>query len=65
MKPTTTFFWEREKGLGVSMVVLSGEQIREHIRLGKIVIEPFDEKMIGPSQVDLRLGNKFRVFKKK
>ena len=45
------------------MVVLSGEQIREHIRLGKIVIEPFDEKLIGPSQVDLRLGNKFRVFK--
>ena len=45
------------------MVVLSGEQIREHIRVGKIVIEPFDEKLIGPSQVDLCLGNKFRVFK--
>lgn len=46
------------------MVVLSGEQIREYIRMGKIVIEPFDEKLIGPSQVDLRLGNKFRIFKK-
>ena len=45
------------------MAVLSGEQIREHIRLGKILIEPFDEKLIGPSQVDLRLGSKFRVFK--
>ena len=45
------------------MAVLSGEQIREHIRLRKILIEPFDEKLIGPSQVDLRLGNKFRVFK--
>lgn len=45
------------------MVVLTGEQIREYIRVGKIVIEPFDEKLIGPSQVDLRLGNKFRVFK--
>lgn len=45
------------------MVVLTGEQIREHIRLRKILIEPFDEKLIGPSQVDLRLGNKFRVFK--
>lgn len=47
----------------VDVVVLTGEQIREHIRLRKILIEPFDEKLIGPSQVDLRLGNKFRVFK--
>jgi dCTP deaminase len=45
------------------VVVLSGEQIKEYIKLGKIIIEPFDEKLIGPSQVDLRLGSKFRVFK--
>jgi len=45
------------------MAVLSGEQIREYIKIGKIVIEPFDEKLIGPSQVDLRLGSKFRIFK--
>ncbi|MFQ6129307.1 MAG: dCTP deaminase, partial [Candidatus Hadarchaeaceae archaeon] len=45
------------------MAVLSGEQIREHIKVGKILIEPFDEKLIGPSQVDLCLGNKFRIFK--
>lgn len=45
------------------MVVLSGKQILEHIRVGKIVIEPLDEKLIGPSQVDLCLGNKFRIFK--
>ncbi|MCJ7720394.1 MAG: dCTP deaminase, partial [Candidatus Hadarchaeum sp.] len=45
------------------MAVLSGEQIREYLRQGRIVIKPFDEKLIGPSQVDLRLGNKFRVFK--
>jgi dCTP deaminase len=45
------------------MAVLSGEQIHEYVRLGKIVIVPFDEKLIGPSQIDLRLGSKFRVFK--
>jgi len=46
------------------VVVLSGAQIKEYIKLGKIVIKPFDEKLVGPSQVDLRLGSKFRVFKK-
>lgn len=44
-------------------MILSGEQIREYIRQGRILIEPFDERLIGPSQVDLRLGSKFRVFK--
>jgi len=44
-------------------MILSGEQIREYIRQGRILIEPFDERLIGPSQVDLRLGNKFRTFK--
>jgi len=44
-------------------VILSGEQIREFIRQGRIVVEPFDERLIGPSQIDLRLGDKFRVFK--
>jgi dCTP deaminase len=45
------------------VVVLSGEQIHEHIRLGKIVFEPFDEKLVGPNQVDLRPGSKFKIFK--
>lgn len=44
-------------------MILSGEQIREYIRQGRIVIEPFDERLIGPSQIDLRLDSKFRVFK--
>jgi dCTP deaminase len=46
------------------MVVLSGDQIKEYIKLGRIVIDPFDEKLVGPSQVDLRLGTKFRIFKR-
>ncbi|MFN4133865.1 MAG: dCTP deaminase [Candidatus Hadarchaeales archaeon] len=45
------------------MAVLSGEQIKELIKMKKIVIKPFDEKLIGPSQIDLRLGSKFRIFK--
>ncbi|MDI6819982.1 MAG: dCTP deaminase [Candidatus Hodarchaeaceae archaeon] len=44
-------------------MILSGEQIREYIREGRILIEPFDDRLIGPSQVDLRLGCKFRVFR--
>lgn len=44
-------------------MILSGGQIREYIDQGRIVIEPFDEELIGPCQIDLRLGDKFRVFK--
>ncbi len=44
-------------------MILSGDQIREYIEQGRIVVDPFDEKLIGPSQIDLRLGSKFRVFK--
>jgi len=44
-------------------VILSGEQIREYIRQGRIIVEPFDERLIGPSQIDLRLDSKFRVFR--
>jgi dCTP deaminase len=46
------------------VAVLSGEQILEYIKLKKILIQPFEKKLIGPSQIDLRLGSKFRVFKK-
>ncbi len=45
------------------MVVLSGEQIREYVKLGRIIIDPYDEKLVGPSQIDLRLGTKFRAFR--
>jgi dCTP deaminase len=47
----------------IPMTVLSGEQIQEYIKLRKILVEPFDEKLIGPSQIDLRLGSKFRIFR--
>jgi len=60
---TATLFGGGEHSSGVPMPVLSGEQIREYVKLGKIVVVPFDEKLIGPSQIDLRLGSKFRIFK--
>ncbi len=44
-------------------VILSGKQIREYIKQGRITIKPFDKQLIGPSQIDLRLDSKFRVFK--
>lgn len=45
------------------MTVLSGEQIVEYVKLKKIFIKPFEKKLVGPSQIDLRLGDKFRVFR--
>ena len=42
--------------------VLSDGTIRQLVRDGRIVIEPWDETMVQPASVDLRLGNSFRVF---
>ena len=42
--------------------VLSDATIRELIESGRIVIEPFDDSMVQPASVDIRLGNSFRVF---
>ncbi len=47
------------------MAILSDKDIKEHIKLGKIVIKPLKEpeKQIQPSSVDLRIGNEFKSFK--
>jgi dCTP deaminase len=44
-------------------MILVDKKIRQYIKGGKIKVEPFDENMIGPASLDIRLGNKFRVFK--
>jgi dCTP deaminase len=44
-------------------MILVDKKIREYIKGGKIKVEPFDENMVGPASLDIRLGNKFRVFK--
>jgi len=43
-------------------VILSDRTMREAIAAGRIVIDPFDESMIQPSSIDMRLDRFFRVF---
>ena len=42
--------------------VLSDGTIRRLVDEGRIVIDPWDEKLVQPASVDLRLGDSFRVF---
>ncbi len=44
-------------------VILSDRTIKERVANGQIIIEPFDEKAVQPSSVDLRLDKYFRVFR--
>ena len=43
--------------------VLSDKSIREEIELGRLVIDPWEERFLQPASVDLRLGREFRVFR--
>jgi len=47
----------------MDMAVLARPEILRLIQEGTIRIEPFSEEQVGPASVDLRLGDKFRVFK--
>lgn len=42
--------------------VLSDATIRALVEEGRIRIEPWDDSMVQPASVDLRLGDSFRVF---
>lgn len=42
--------------------VLSDGTIRKLANDGRIVIDPWDETLVQPASVDVRLGNSFRVF---
>ena len=42
--------------------VLSDGTIRRLVADGRVRIEPFDDSMVQPASVDLRLGTSFRVF---
>jgi dCTP deaminase len=44
------------------MSVLSDGTIMRLVREGRIKIEPWDESLVQPASVDLRLGDTFRVF---
>jgi len=43
-------------------VVLSDRTIREQLASGRLVIDPFDEALLQPSSVDVRVADQFRVF---
>ena len=44
-------------------MVLSDRTIREEIKRGRIVIEPFDPSCVQPASVDIHLDKKILVFK--
>ncbi len=44
-------------------MILSDRTMREQIAAGRIVIEPFDDSLIQPSSIDVRISNLFRVFR--
>ncbi|MPZ62371.1 MAG: dCTP deaminase [Propionibacteriales bacterium] len=43
-------------------MLLSDRDIRAETDAGRVVLEPFDDAMIQPSSVDIRLDRYFRVF---
>ncbi|MSO43742.1 MAG: dCTP deaminase [Thermoleophilia bacterium] len=44
-------------------MVLSDRTIREEIAAGRLVIDPFDDALVQPSSIDLRVSGDFRVFR--
>ncbi len=44
-------------------MILSDRSLREQIEAGRIVIDPFDERCVQPSSIDVKIGNLFRVFR--
>jgi dCTP deaminase len=42
--------------------VLSDGTIRRLVAEGRVLVEPFDDTMVQPASIDLRLGTSFRVF---
>jgi dCTP deaminase len=43
-------------------VIFSDRTIRDAIAQGRIVLEPYDAALVQPSSIDLRVGDRFRVF---
>ncbi len=43
-------------------MVLSDRTIKEEIAAGRLVFDPYDESLVQPSSVDMRVDRQFRVF---
>lgn len=48
----------------IKITILSRDEILKLVREGKLEFTPFDDSQVGPTSVDLTLGNEFRVFRK-
>lgn len=44
-------------------MILSDATIRAEIASGRIVVDPFDDAMVQPSSIDVRLDDRFLVFR--
>ena len=44
-------------------MILTSEKIKEAIKSGEIVIDPFDENFLKPASYTFTLGNKYRKLK--
>ncbi|MEW6582406.1 MAG: dCTP deaminase [Actinomycetota bacterium] len=44
-------------------MVLSDRTIREELAAGRLVVDPFDDAMVQPSSIDVRVAGEFRVFR--
>lgn len=44
-------------------MILSDRSLRAAIEAGRIVIEPYDDALVQPSSIDVRLDRLFRVFR--
>jgi dCTP deaminase len=43
-------------------MLLSDRDIRTELAAGRVVLDPFDDEMVQPSSIDVRLDRYFRVF---
>ncbi|MBF1650882.1 MAG: dCTP deaminase, partial [Rothia dentocariosa] len=43
-------------------MLISDRDIRQEIADGRIVLDPYDESMIQPASVDVRIDRFFRLF---
>lgn len=46
----------------VTGVLLSDRDIRAEVDAGRVVLDPYDDKMVQPSSVDVRIDRFFRLF---
>jgi dCTP deaminase len=44
-------------------MILSDHSIKESIAQGRIVMTPYDESLVQPASIDIRLDGRFRVFR--